>query len=67
VSDDRLLQMLQYVAILLFVSVGILPLARSRYPLAKWAKWGSIAIFSIAFVYVVYAAILVMRWAIGGN
>jgi hypothetical protein len=51
VSDDRLIQILQYLAILLFVSAGVLPLARSRYSWGKWAKWGSIAIFGVAFLY----------------
>jgi hypothetical protein len=64
VSDDRLIQLLQYLAILLFVSAGALPLARSRYPLAKWAKWGSVAIFSGAFV---YAVVLVVRWGMGAS
>lgn len=56
--------MLLYLAILLFVSAGVLPLARSRYPWAKWAKWGAIAIFSIA---VVYAVALAFRWGRGGG
>jgi hypothetical protein len=60
VSDDRWLRVLQYLAILLFVSAGVLPLARSRYPVAKWARRGSIVIFSVA---VVYAVVLVLRWA----
>lgn len=59
-SDDRWLRVLQYLAILLFVSAGILPLARSRYPLAKWARRGAIVIFSLALL---YAVILVLRWA----
>ena len=61
-SDDRLIRILQYLAILLFVSAGVLPLARSRYPWAKWARWGAIAIFSIAFL---YAVVLVLRWGAG--
>jgi hypothetical protein len=60
-SDDRLLQILMSLAILLFVSVAVLPLSRSRYPWGKWAKWGSIVIFSIA---VVYAVILTLRWGL---
>jgi hypothetical protein len=62
VSDDQLIQTLLYLAILLFVSAGVLSLARSRYPWAKWAKWGSVAVFSIA---VGYALILVARWGMG--
>jgi enterochelin esterase-like enzyme len=60
VSDDRLLRVLQYLAILLFVSAGVLPLARSRYRVAKWAGRGSIVIFSIA---VAYALVVALRWA----
>jgi hypothetical protein len=44
---------------LLFVSAGVLPLARSRYPVA-WARRSSIVIFSVA---VVYAVVLVLHWA----
>jgi len=60
VSDDRLIRILEYLAILLFVSAGVLPLARGRYPWVKWARRGSIAIFAIAFL---YAVVLVLRWA----
>src|SRR5215831_78181 len=48
VSDDRLMQILISLAVLLFVSVGSLPLAQVRYPWAKWAKWGAVTVFSIA-------------------
>ena len=60
-SDDRLMQILQYLAILLFVSPGVLPLARSRYPWAKWARWGAIVVFSGA---VIYALILILLWGL---
>jgi hypothetical protein len=60
-SDGRLLGVLQYLAILLFVTAGVLPLARSRYRWAKWARWGSIVTFSIAFI---YALALVLSWAL---
>ena len=60
-SDDRLLQVLLYLAILLFVSAGVLPLGRSGYPWARWARLGAIVIFSIA---IVYALVLVLRWAL---
>jgi hypothetical protein len=63
-SDDQLMLALQYLAILLFLSAGVLPLARSRYAWAKWAKWGAITIFSVA---IVFALLLVVRWALGGN
>lgn len=61
-SNDRLLQILLTLAILLFVTAGLLPLGRSRYRWAKWARWSSIAIFSIAFI---YALALVALWAFG--
>jgi len=60
-SDDRLMQILQALAVLLFVSVGALSLGRARYAWVKWARWGSIVIFSMA---VVYALILTVRWAL---
>ena len=60
-SDDRLMQILQALAVLLFVSVGALSLGRARYAWVKWARWGSIAIFSVA---VVFALILSLRWAL---
>jgi len=60
-SDDRLMQILQALAVLLFVSVGALSLGRARYAWVKWARWGSIAIFSMAMV---YALILTLRWAL---
>ena len=63
-SDGRLIQILQTAAVLLFLSVGVLSLARSRYPWAKWAKWGSVVIFSIAFLYALGST---LRWAIGGE
>jgi hypothetical protein len=61
VPGDRLLQVLLYLTILLFVSAGILPLARSQYPLAKWARWGAIGVFSVA---ILYALILTLGWAL---
>lgn len=63
-SGDRLLQVLLLLTILLFVSAGVLPLARSGYPLAKWARWGAIGIFSLA---VIYALILTLRWGLNRN
>ena len=60
-SGDRLLQFLLFLTILLFVSAGVLPLGRRRYPLAKWARWGAIGIFSLA---VIYALILAFRWGL---
>ena len=61
-SDDRLMWFLQYLAILLFLSAGVLLLARGHQPWAKWARWGAIAVFCAAFA---YALFLVLRWAIG--
>jgi hypothetical protein len=60
-SDDRLMQILQALAVLLFVSVGALSLGRARYNWVKWARRGSIAVFSAA---VVFALILTLRWAL---
>ena len=60
-SNDRLLQVLLYLAILLFVSAGVLPRGRSGYRWVRWARWGAIVIFSIA---IVYALVLVLRWAL---
>jgi len=59
--DDRLVQILQILAILLFVSVGALPLGHTRSVWTKWAKWGSIVVFSVAAL---SALILIMRWAL---
>jgi hypothetical protein len=60
-SDDRLMQILQALAVLLFVSVGALSLGRARYAWVKWARRGSIVIFSLA---VVFALVLTVRWAL---
>ena len=60
-SDDRLMQILQALTVLLFVSVGALSLGRARYAWVKWARWGSIAVFSAA---VAVALILTLRWAL---
>ncbi len=60
-SEDRLMQILQALAVLLFVSVGALSLGRARYNWVKWARWGSVVIFSLA---VVFALILTLRWAL---
>jgi hypothetical protein len=61
-SDDRLLQILQSLAVLLFVSVGALALGRARNAWVRWAKWGAVAVFSIAFLYTV---MITVRWALG--
>jgi hypothetical protein len=60
-SDDRLMQILQALAVLLFVSVGALSLGRARHAWVKWARWGSIVMFSVASL---FALILTMRWAL---
>ena len=61
-SDDRLMRILQLLAVLLFVSVGALSFGRTRYPWAKWARWGAVAAFSIACL---YALGMTLRWALG--
>jgi hypothetical protein len=55
------MQVLQALAVLLFVSVGALSLGRARYAWVKWARWSSIAIFAVA---VAVALILSLRWAL---
>jgi hypothetical protein len=64
VSGDSFLQVLLYLTVLLFVSSGVLPLARSRYPWAKWSRWAAIAVFSMA---VIYALFLTLRWGLHRN
>ena len=61
-SDDRLLQILQSLAVLLFVSVGALALGRVQSAWVKWARRGAVAAFSIAFL---YAVMMTVRWALG--
>jgi hypothetical protein len=63
-SDDRLLQILQTLAVLLFVSVGALSLGRAQNAWVKWARRGAVAAFSIAFV---YAVVMTIRWALGAG
>ena len=55
------MQILQALAVLLFVSVGALSLGRARYTWVKWARWGAVAVFSVA---VAVALILTLRWAL---
>jgi len=61
-SDDRLMRILATLAVLLFVSVGALSLGRASYSWMKWARWGAVAAFSIAFL---YALGMTLRWALG--
>ena len=61
VSDDRLMQILQTLAVLVFVSVGALALGRAGSAWVKWAKWSSIVIFTAAGIYALY---LTLRWAL---
>jgi hypothetical protein len=56
------MQILQSLAVLLFVSVGALAVGRARYAWVRWARWGAIVIFATA---VLYALILTLRWALG--
>ena len=60
-SDDRLMQMLQTLAVLVFVTVGALALGRAGSAWVKWAKWGSVVIFTTAGI---YALVLTLRWAL---
>src|SRR5438132_2101916 len=50
-SDDRLMQILQALAVLLFVSGGALASGRAGPAWVKWAKWGTIVIFATAVMY----------------
>jgi len=63
-SDDRLLAILQSLAVLLFVSVGVLSFGRARRPWARWAKWGAVTMFALAFL---YAVAITLRWALGAD
>ena len=60
-SDDQLMQILQALAVILFVSVGALALGRAGYGWVKWARRGSIVVYSAA---VVFALVLVLRWVL---
>jgi hypothetical protein len=55
------MQILQALAVLLFVSVGALALGRGGSAWVRWAKWGSIVIFTTA---VIYALAMTLRWAL---
>jgi hypothetical protein len=64
-TDDRVLQVLLYLTVLLFVSAGVVPLARGHRSWARWARRGAIAVFSIAIAYAIF---LTFRWGlVGGN
>jgi hypothetical protein len=63
-SHNRLIQILAGLAVLLFVSRGLLARGRGRYGWAKWAEWGSIAAFSAALCYAIGAMVL---WALGAS
>ncbi|MBO0735781.1 MAG: hypothetical protein J2P48_04325 [Alphaproteobacteria bacterium] len=62
-SDYHLIRLLQYLALLLFVSGGALALSGSRYWWAKWVRRSSIAIFAVVFL---YALVLTAFWALRG-
>jgi len=63
-SGDRLIRVLAAIAVLLFVSRGVLARGRGGYLLAKWAKWGAIIAFSAACLYALGATLL---WALGAS
>jgi hypothetical protein len=63
-SGDRLIQILAGVAVLLFVSRGVLPRGRGRNAWAKCAKWGAIAVFSAALC---YALVRTLLWALAAS
>jgi len=62
-TEDRVLQALLYLTILLFISAGVLPLARGRASWVKWARRGAVAVFLAA---VAYALFLALRWGFRG-
>jgi len=55
------MQILQTLAVLAFVSVGVLALGRAGSAWVKWVRRGSIVIFAMA---VMYALVLTVRWAL---
>lgn len=59
IIDDRLMRLLEGLAVLLFVGAMVLPRGRGGY---RWAKWAAIVLFGLAFI---YALGLVILWAIG--
>jgi hypothetical protein len=63
-SDGRLIQLLVYITLLLFVSRWMLPRGRGGYAWARWTKWGAIATFAAAVCYVLG---LTLWWALGAS
>ena len=63
-SDDRMIQLLAYITLLLFVSRWVLPSGHGRSAWARWAKWGAIASFAAALC---YALGLTFWWAVGSS
>jgi hypothetical protein len=62
--DDRPVRILAGLAVLLFVSRGLLVRGRGRYGWAKWAEWGSIAAFAAALC---CALLMMVLWALGAS
>jgi hypothetical protein len=60
VSDDRVVQILAGIAVLLFLSRAVPPRGRRSYAWARWTKWGAIAAFAAA---VCYALAMTLLWA----
>ena len=60
--DDRLIRLLAGVTVLLFVGRAVLPRGRGRYPWARWAQWGAIAVFAVAVCFVLGMSLL---WVLG--
>jgi hypothetical protein len=61
-SGDHLIQILAGLAVLLFLSRGLLARGRGRYDWTRWAKWGAVAAFAAA---VGYALVVIVLWAFG--
>ena len=61
-SGDHLIRILAGLAVLLFVSRGVLAYGRGRYGWARWARWGAVAAYAAA---VGYALVMISLWAFG--
>ena len=50
-SGDHFVQILAGLAVLLFVSRGLMVRGRGRYDWARWTRWGAVAAFAAAVCY----------------
>jgi hypothetical protein len=63
-SGDRVLQFLSLLAVLLFVSYGVVPRGHRRHGWSRWVKWGSVAVFSAA---ILCARAMILLWAVAAS